>query len=350
MRPSPEARDYAPVPPDSVREIRLPAGRLDPDWVTDSIGAPYETLASVEALSAGADAEGRALASMRHNVARIGGNAMLVLEVRRMPAGPYTAARGYAYRLHPPMPDAPVRCARLVEPDSAVARVVACREAARLQPDAEAHRSALVVARVALADLLQRRQHSEAQAASRDVQRAIADAWRRDSTFDFSARWMADFTRAHGGDSLRAAQAVMHALLTHGHHGGAIDVARHVIRLAPDSVAGYRVAFDVLLHPTFTDSRYRSPSEAAAVAAALVRRQPGVADGWAMAAIAAHEAGDHTRAMRLWNRVLVVAPRYFANRMDPPRGSLAYDHWRKRIPRQPPATVDDLPPAGPPGG
>lgn len=343
VRPEPERRAHTSVAEDAVRAFRLPAGPLEPDWITDSIGGPYETLARVSALSAGNDAPSDALASMRRRVAGIGGNVMLVLDVRRHNAGPYTEASGYAYRALPPMPDAAARCARLLEPDSALSRIVACREAARQQPASELHRRGLLVAQLTHADLLARRGDGTAQAAASDARRAVARAWARDGAVGLSAAWVRDLVAWHHGDTARAMETIMYALLYHGDRGGALVAAREHVRLAPDSVRGYAVAFDALLGEGVGPGPHHRPGDAMAVAAAFARRQPERVEGWAWAALASHELGEHERAMRFWERVLEIQPRYFADRIMPPRGSLAYDHWRKRVPRQRPATSDDLP-------
>lgn len=341
VRADAEAVPQAPVPEDSVREIRRGSSPRMAEWIADSIGAPYLTLGYIEALGAGSGAAGKALASLRRNVARIGGNALLVDDVRKMPGQPYTAASGHAFRVLPPMPDAPERCARLLALDSALARIVACREAARQEPNAAAHRHGYVIARLRHFELLHGSRYragsmtlgAEANRAGAAALHAVGSTLARDSLAGLSAPLTDDLLRYYEQDSL----AVLDLVLLAGPRIARVQATREYRRLAPDSIQGY-----LLPHGPSGDEA--GPAAALARIGVYIRRQPHRHEGWARAALLAHAMEDHALAMRFWERVLRIRPGYFDSWINPPEGVIAYRHWRKRVPKQPPATVDDLPP------
>ena len=333
---------YAALPADSVRVVEL---RRAPGWqaqLADSVGGPYEVLAAVRTLGAGGDAAADARAAFRRRVGEVGGNVAALLAVEKEPATPYTHAEGDAVRALPPMPDAALRCDRLDAPDSAGARVVACREASRLAPSDPSPLRALAVAHLALAQrATARRQEGLAiQSARGEAAIAAYRAGRLDPAYAAPAPYLPGAVALFGGDSLRAYQAL--AILLGGGPGvlspagGALAANREVIRLAPDSVAGYTNAVAILL-------AQRRPEEALRVAAALARRRPERVEGWARAAVAANALGDHVRAMRLWGRVLELDPKYFRLGFVEPYGLSEYRGSEQRAGKQPAATVDDLP-------
>jgi hypothetical protein len=333
---------FAPVPADSVRVLELDNS---PDWqprLTDSIGAPYEVLASVQTLGAGGDAAAdRARAAFRRRVGELGGNVAAILWVRKDAVPPYTRAYGDAIRVLPSMPDAPLRCRRLAATDSAGARVVACREAARLARTHPAPLRDLAIAHVALALRgAERRENGLGiQGAWSGAALAARQAARLDSAFGRPGPYLAGAV-ALTGDSVRAYQAIATVLV--GGMGvvspseGAVAAYREVIRLAPDSVAPYANAVTILL-------AQRRPEEALRVAAALARRRPDRVEGWARAAVAANVMGDHARSMRYWACVLAIDPSYFRLSFVDPYGRTEYRGSEQRVGKQPPATVSDLP-------
>ncbi|HEX5581091.1 MAG TPA: hypothetical protein VFX39_05895 [Gemmatimonadaceae bacterium] len=358
VSPGPEFAAFAPVPVDSVREAARPTpGNLDA-WLPGAIGAPYQRLGQVSASNAG-NAEA-AKQEIRKRIAQMGGNLMVDFDTRRHPVGPYTGASAFAVRVLPPMPDAAERCRRLVMPDSALARVIACREAARQDRADTTWPGALVVA------TLMRAEHehggfqerfgggafrSAVDADARDAaDDAIRSAW-KDDPRGLDAPWVGAVLDHYRVDSVRAYQVILAALNDGRRH----EVARAYLRVAPDSLEGYTG----LTGHACTDGRVK-PDHAAAlrVLATYIRRRPDDHRGWANAAIHAHglgeaarKAGDeargtehHTRAMGYWERTLLLNPRYFSGWDNMAPGRLDWQHWRGRVPRQPPATTDDLPP------
>ena len=332
---------YAPVPADSVRVVEL--GRSE-DWqlrVADSIGAPYEVLASVQTLGAGGNAAADARAAFRRRVGGIGGNLAAILVVEKERATPYTHAWGDAIRVLPPMPDAASRCGRHDAPDSAGVRVVACREAARLASTDPVPLRDLAVAYLTLAQrgTEQRAKGLAIQGAWSDAARAARHAGQRDPIFETPAPYVPGAVALFHGDSLRAYQAI--AILLVGGWGvfspaeGAVAANREVIRLAPDSVDGYTNAVHILL-------LQHRPDEALRVAAALARRRPERVEGWARAAVAANVLGDHVRSMRYWARVLEIDPKYFRPGFVDPYGRTEHRGSEQRVGKQPAATLDDL--------
>ena len=329
---------------DSVRTLRAVTGLPLDAWLADSVGAPYIPLARIRALGAGRDAATEATESLRAHAARLGANAVVIHDVRKQPVGPYTAAAGLGIRVLPPMPDAAARCASLAAPAHAAARIVACREAIRQEPRTEAHRAGFVVARLAYFERLHGRPLERTDMVSRDAgnalreaQEAIAVAW--ESAPGLDSPWVEAVMRHYGGDSVRALGTIMPAV----RGPDRLRVAAAYTRLAPDSSQGYQVRFAAALGALRTgDVR---PADALAEAGRYIRRQPDDFLGWSWAAIAAHRLAEHERAMRFWERVLVLHPNYFAGFDNRAPGFLDYRHWRRRVPRQPPATLADLPPA-----
>lgn len=332
---------YAPLPADSVRLVEV---RYGPGWqeaMDSAVGGPYEALASIDTRGVGKSAAADAVAALRRRVGESGGNVAALLYVRPE-APPYTVASGYALRLRPPMADAAERCARLVAPDSAGERVVACREAARRAPSDPRPVRDLALASLALA---LRGQATRApglaiQGAWGDAALAARRAARIDPTFGGPAPYLPGAVALFDGDSLRAYKAI--ALVLLGGPGvlspseGALQAYREVVRLAPDSTAGYTRAVDILL-------AQKRPDEALRVAAALARRRPERVEGWARAAVAANAMGDHTRSMRLWARVLTIDPHYFRASFVPAYGWSEHRGSEQRVGKQPAATTDDLP-------
>ena len=201
---------YAALPADSVRVVEL---RRAPGWqaqLADSVGGPYEVLAAVRTLGAGGDAAADARAAFRRRVGEVGGNVAALLAVEKEPATPYTHAEGDAVRALPPMPDASLRCDRLDAPDSAGARVVACREASRLAPSDPSPLRALAVAHLALAQrATARRQEGLAiQSARGEAAIAAYRAGRLDPAYAAPAPYLPGAVALFGGDSLRAYQAL----------------------------------------------------------------------------------------------------------------------------------------------
>lgn len=326
---------HAALPADSVRVVRIVPG---PDvWASlgDTLAVPYEELASIETLGVGRSAAADALAALRRRAGETGGDVVAVLYVRPDAVPPYTRATGWALRTLPPMPDAAVRCATLDAPDSAGARVVACREAARRAPADPAPLRDLALAYLTLYERGVAARKAEfalaLQTALGAAERAMRDAGHRDPAFATPAPYVAGTTRLYAGDSLRAFRTL--GWLLEG--AGSVAALREVIRLAPDSADGYVNAVTMLL-------RLQRPDEALRVASAFARRHPERVEGWARAGVAANAIGDHERAMRFFGRVLQLDRKYFGPHWEQPYGLVEYRGSLQRAGKQPAATVADL--------
>ena len=328
---------HAALPADSVRVVQLPSGPWE-GALEDSLGRPYEQLASVETYGVGKHASADALAALRRRVGEAGGDVAALSYVRPDPVPPYTRASGYALRTLPPMPDAAARCATLTSPDSAGARVVACREAARraagsdpmpLRELAFAYLTIYergVAAKQGGLGLSGARYHAEA---------AMRRAGQADRAFATPAPWVAGVVQLAAGDSLRAFRNLGWLLEGAGSLDGSVAAFREVIRLAPDSADGYDNAVTMLL-------RLQRAEEALRVASAFARRHPERVEGWARAGVAANAMGDHARAMRFFGRVLQLDPKYFGLHFEEPYGLSEYWGSKQRAGKQPAATVADL--------
>lgn len=329
------APELAPGDPSLVREVAAPHPGPDVDErLTAAIAAPYQVLAVVDAIGAGGRAVKLGRERLRNETARLGGNAMVVLDVRKESAGPYTHVYGYALRVLPPMADAGARCAALQRPDSAAAAVVACREAARQRAGDATPAMTLALAQVALA--VGTREPAQVQRALFDASAAMRAAARRDAALADAMPWVDAVTPLVRGDRELAAMIVSRRLEDAGLAAGALAAAREAMRVAPDSVNPFTRAFDLLRNE-------RRWSEAAALASAFTRGHPGLVEGWVRLGIAANRQGEHERAMRYFARALAIDGDVLDAGMLVPPGYAEYRESLRLAGRQKPATVEELP-------